>query len=168
MASPSLPQSDHRYLIDYSGQRMRFEGYVGGALRFLDVNEGGSTKSLSTFGSSIREHARTFDEYERSHDFLAGLPVTRESEMSVDERPADVYRVEFPDRGDEMTADYALIYVDRATGLRFREKWVSASEVVRIVTRRLVAATPEHEVLLSRDSVQASSAGALEEALVPD
>jgi hypothetical protein len=72
----SLPQSDHPYLIDYSGQRMRFEGYVGGVLRFLEVNEGGSTKSLSTFGSSIRDHARSFDEYERSHDFLAGLPVT--------------------------------------------------------------------------------------------
>ena len=88
--------------------------------------------------------------------------------MSVDERPADVYRVEFPDKGDEMTADYALIYVDRATGLRFWEKWVAGSEVVRVVSRRLVAATPEHEALLSRDSVQASSAGALEEALVPD
>jgi hypothetical protein len=168
MPSPSSPQSDHRYLIDYSGQRMRFEGYVRGALRLLEVNEGGSTKSLSTFGPSIREHARSFDGYERSHDFLAGLPVTRESEMSVDERPADVYRVEFPDKGSEMTADYALIYVDRATGLRFREKWVSASEVVRVVSRRLVAATPEHEALLSRDSVQASSAGALDEALVPD
>lgn len=67
-----------------------------------------------------------------------------------------------------MTADYALIYMDRATGLRFWEKWVAGSEVVRIVTRRLVAATPEQEALLGRDSVQSSSAGALEEAPVPD
>ncbi len=168
MASPSLPQSDHRFLIDYGGQRMRFEGYVGGVLRFLDVNEGGKTKSLSTAGSSIREHARSFDEYAGAHDFLAGLPVTRESEMSVDGRPADVYRVKFPNMGGEATADYALIYVDRATGLRFREKWVSGSEVARIVTRRLVDTTAEHEVLLSRESVRTSSAGALTEVLVDD
>jgi hypothetical protein len=52
-----------------------------------------------------------------------------------------------------------LIYVDKATGLRFREEWIVGSEVVREVTRRLVTRTQELEALLGRSSVQASSGG---------
>jgi hypothetical protein len=61
-----------------------------------------------------------------------------------------------------MTAEYALIWMDTATGLRFREKWMAGEEVVRMVTRRVVTATPELGALLSRASVQASSVGGLE------
>lgn len=162
MSSPSVAPSEHRFLIDYAGQRMRFEGYVDGVLRFLDVNEGGITASLSTVGSSLRGHPRSFDEYETSHDFLAGLPVTRVSELSVDGQPADLYRAEFPNQGGEITAEYALIWVDTPTGLRFREKWMAGQEVVRVVTWRVVTPTPELGALLGRASVQASSVGGLE------
>ena len=162
MSSPSVAPSEHRFLIDYTGRRMRFEGYVDGVLRFLDVNDGGITASLSTLDSSLRVHAGSFDEYQKSHDFLAGLPVTRVNGLSVDGQPADVYRVEFPNQGGEITAEYALIYVDKATRLRFREEWIVGSEVVREVTRRLVASTQELEALLSRAWVQASSVGGLE------
>lgn len=162
MSSPSVPPSEHRSLMDYAGRRMRFEGYIDGVLRFLDVHDDGITTSLSTFDSSLRAHAASFDEYQKSRDFLAGLPVTRVNGPSVDGQPADVYRVEFPNQGGEITAEYALIYMDKATGLRFREEWMVGSEVVREVTRRLVASTQELEALLSRASVQASSVGGLE------
>ncbi len=143
---------------------MRFEGYVGGALRFLDVNEGGTTSSLSlsTIDSSVRIHESSFAANERAHDFLAGLPMKREDAMSVDGRPADTYRVDFPNHGGEKTADYALIWVDKETSLRFREEWVAGTEVVRVVTRSLVPLTPRLEALLSVDSVSPTSQGALE------
>ncbi len=162
MSSPDGALSEHRFLIDYVGHRLRFEGYVDGELRFLDVNEGGSTASLSTFDSSIRAHARSFDESEKSHDFLAGGPTKKMNEQSLGGQTVDIHRVEFPNQAGERTADYALIYIDRTTGLRFREEWMAGSDIVRTVTRRMVFSTPELEGLLSRDSVQASSVGGLE------
>ena len=44
------------------------------------------------------------------------------------------------------TAEHALAWVDSATGLRFREKWVAGSEVARVVSRWLVAVTPSRSL----------------------
>ncbi|MHB1345018.1 MAG: cell division protein FtsX [Thermoleophilia bacterium] len=156
MSSPGTAPSEHRFLVDFTGERVRFEGYVDGKLRFLEVTEGGMTTSLDTLTSSLRANPGNFGESQKARDFLAGLPVETVGQTSVDGRPADIYRVEFPNPDGESSADYGRIYIDRATALRVREEWLVGLDVVRVVTRRTVVSTPELEGLLSRDSVRAS------------
>ena len=162
MPSATAPETEHYYLIDFGQSRLRFEGYVQAKLRFVNVIENGRIAAYTTFDGSSRVDPANFREYvggvtpNVGIDFLAGSPMAKVGEETLNGSQAEVYRVQFNNSSsDEIVAEYALIYIDSASGLRVREEWMVGSEKVRDIRRQLVTPSPALDVGLTLEPAPA-------------
>lgn len=155
MPNAANPTTEHRYLVDFAGQRVRFEGREDGSLRYLVVVDVDTKAYFNANDLLTRVDVQAFDDFLTGSDLLVGLPSTWVRRQALGGAQVDVYEVEYPkSTGSRLALTRALVYVDENTGLRVAERWfIGEDELVREIDRRLVPSDPEHEMSLSQEAV---------------
>ncbi len=153
MPDAANPQTENYNLIDFDQERARTEIYYQGSLHFGAVLEGGEMLTFSTLGAESGITQASFENFVGGDssrlgiDTLGGFSAKKVGEEVVDGKATDVYRAEFPDPSPgEIIADFALVYVERESGLRVREEWMVGSRKVRDISGRLVSPSPDLEM----------------------
>ena len=151
MPDGTVNDAQHFLLLDFEKKRARSEIYSKGQLRYVTVVDKDRRMDYDTVFEQSRTSPQGFDTFIRGlADSLGGLPIIETKEATIDGRPAFVCRVAPDNRGKgEIVLEYALVYLDKSSGLRFREDWMVGGEKVREITRELVSPAATLETALT-------------------
>jgi hypothetical protein len=188
-----IARSDGRQLEsqrwwDFENDRFRWDtfgdpAFIGGGtsttandpanatILFSAVSADGRTISFDAFTSELRSSPEqgqpaaedTMEEWGTADVVRLGRQILSSTEV-------DVYRLDLNvPRGQERMADFGLVYVDAASGLRLREEWLLGSPgdawVYHLFDYRLVPRTPEAEARLTAQALIDLAGQSLEQKL---
>jgi hypothetical protein len=184
IARPAGRELASQQWIDFENRRARWDNY-GDATSILD---GPTTTAIDPAAATILYSAVVDDIQEVTYDAhsteLRSTPLTAEGAFGSSEFASgagdvvllgrqvlggarvDVYRVDLNiPRGQERSADFGLIYMDSASGLRLREEWLLGSPghawVYHMYEYRLLPRTPEIEARMKPEALVELAARAL-------
>jgi hypothetical protein len=170
--------------VDFQNHRARWDWYVfpaeanlggastttqgqpGGSILASEVVDGNSSLSYDGNGGRVNvgsaDEASFFGGSDQEPGWSGRTPVLIGHQL-LNGAKVDVYRIDLHNSfGQERSADFALIYVDSATGLRVRDEWLLGSPgdawVFHLFEYRLVARTDALETSMVPDAVKGQQA----------
>lgn len=176
-----IARSDGRELLsqrwwDFEGDRFRWDTFgdpsfmgegssttvsdaADATILFSGVSADGSTVSYDAYTGELRGSPE--EDQTTAHDAAeewGTKDVVLLGRQVLDHTEADVYRLDLNiGHGQERSADFGLVYVNAATGLRLREEWLLGSPgdawVYHLYDYSLLPRTPELEAHLSTQAL---------------
>jgi hypothetical protein len=184
--SPGRQLHSQRW-VDFQNHRARWDWYLfpaeanlggssttagglpAGSILASVVVDGNSSFSYDGYGGRVNAGAADetgiFDGSDQDPGWSGRTPVLIGHQL-LGGAKVDVYRIDLNiPSGQERSADFALIYVDSATGLRVRDEWLLGSPgdawVFHLFEYRLVARTDALEASMMPDAVKGQRASVL-------
>ena len=183
IAHPSGRELHSRRLIDYQQHLSRWDTYgdpaelrggptttvtsaAGATILFAAVDDGKTETSFNAGRSTLLTGPSSPTAFGGSEDQGLQGETRRLGSQTLAGSKVDVYRIDLHvPSGQERTADFGLIYIDAASGLRVREEWLLGSPghawVYQLLEYQLLPRTDQLEATLKPEALKAllSSSG---------